>query len=250
MHRPLLHLPGHDRPPTRDREHILDRHQERLVQIPLRLRDVLIHRVHQLHDLGLPLRITLERLQRRHPDHRQIITREVVVRQQLPHLELHQLQQLLIIHRVGLVQRHHDVRHPHLTGQQHMLTGLGHRTIRRRHHQNRPIHLRRPGDHVLDVIGMPRHIHMRVMALVRLVLHMRDRDRDPPRLLLRRLINLIERRKRHIRVLLRQRLGNRRRQRRLPVIDVTHRPHVHVRLVPLELRLAHRDALSLLFVTG
>ena len=65
-------------------------------------------------------------------------------------------------------------RHPHLTGQQHMLTRLRHRTIRRRHHQNRPIHLRRTRDHVLDVIRMTRHIHMRVMPIRRLILHMRD----------------------------------------------------------------------------
>ncbi len=96
---------------------------------------------------------------------------------------------LLIIHHVHLVQRHHDRRHPHLTSQQHMLTSLRHRTIRRRHHQNRPIHLRRTRNHVLDVIRMPRHIHMRIMPIRRLILHMRNIDRDPPLPLLRRLID-------------------------------------------------------------
>ena len=79
--------------------------------------------------------ITLQRLQRRHPHHRRVITRELVLVQQLTNLELHQLQDLLIIDHVGLVQRHHNVRHTHLTRQQHMLTRLRHRTIRRRDHQ-------------------------------------------------------------------------------------------------------------------
>ena len=127
-----------------------------------------------------PLRITLQRLQRRHPHHRHVVTRELVLVEQLPNLELHQLQDLLVVDHVRLVQRHHDRRHPHLTGQQHMLTGLRHRTIRRRHHQDRAIHLRRTRDHVLDVVRMTRTIHMRVMPILGLILHMRNRDRDPP----------------------------------------------------------------------
>ena len=40
---------------------------------------------------------------------------------------------------------------------------------------------------------------MRIMLELSLILHMRDRDRDPPRLLLRRLINLLKLRKRFFR---------------------------------------------------
>ena len=43
MHDALLDLAGHDRATTRDREHILDRHQERLVQLTSRLRNRLHH---------------------------------------------------------------------------------------------------------------------------------------------------------------------------------------------------------------
>ena len=79
---------------------------------------------------------------------------------------------------------------------------------------------------------------MGVMPIIRLVLHMGDIDRDPPRLLLRRLVDRIERR-----VLgqptISQRLRDRRGQRGLAVVDVTHRADVHVRLGALELRLAH-----------
>ena len=188
------------------------------------------------------VRVALQRLERRHPDHRGVIAGELVLAEQLPHLQLDQVQQLLVVDHVDLVQRHHDGRHPHLAGQQHMLPGLGHGPVGRRHHQDGPVHLGRPGDHVLDVIGVAGHVHMGVVALVGLVLDVGDVDRDPPLLLLRRLVDLIERRELHIRVRLGQHLGDRRRQRRLPMVDMTHRPHIQMRLVPLKLRLGHDSA--------
>src|SRR5690606_14236629 len=91
---------------------------------------------------------------------------------------------------------------------------------------------------VLDVIRMTRHIHMRVMPLLGLILDMRNRDRNTTRLLLRRLINVVERRELR-QPLISQRTTDRRRQRRLPMINMTHRPDVHMRLRTLKLRLAH-----------
>ena len=119
-----------------------------------------------------------------------------------------------------------------------MLPRLRHRPIRRRHHQDRPVHLRRSRDHVLDIVRVPRTIDMRIMPLRRLILHMRNRDRQPTLLLFRRLVDLIER---HILrpSLVRQNLRDRRRQRRLPVIHVPDRPDVHMRLRPLKFRLRH-----------
>ena len=45
---PTLDPSRRHRPPSRDREHILHRHQKRLVHVPLRLRDVAVDRLHQL----------------------------------------------------------------------------------------------------------------------------------------------------------------------------------------------------------
>ena len=124
-------------------------------------------------------------------------------------------------------------RHPHLAGQQNVLPRLRHRTVRRRNHQNRPVHLRRPGDHVLHIIGMPRAVDMRIMPLRRLILDMRRRNGDAPRPLLRRLVNLvISRIRRPAR--LRQNLGDRRRQRRLAMVDMPNRPNVAMRLVAVQ----------------
>jgi hypothetical protein len=62
---------------------------------------------------------------------------------------------------------------------------------------------------------------------------MRRRDRDAARLLLRRRVDLV------IRLELAEILRDRRRQRRLAVVNVTNRADVHMRLVALELRLRH-----------
>jgi hypothetical protein len=95
--------------------------------------------------------------------------------QQLAHLELDQLQQLRIVDHVDLVQEHHERRHADLTGQQDVLAGLRHRAVGRRHHQDRAVHLRRAGDHVLHVVGVARAVDVRVVTVRRLVLDMRRR---------------------------------------------------------------------------
>ena len=111
---------------------------------------------------------------------------KLVALQQLAHFEFDQVKQFGIIHRIALVQRNHDVRHSYLARQQHVLARLRHRTIGCRHHQDRAIHLRRARDHVLDVVGVARTIHVRVVTVCRLILHVRGRDRDSARLFFRR----------------------------------------------------------------
>src|SRR5207237_8690633 len=71
------------------------------------------------------------------------------------------------------------------------------------------------------------------------VLHVRRADRDASGLLFRRLIDLIESHKMHLRVRLRQNLRYRRRQSRLAVVHVSYRPDVHVRLAPIKFLFAH-----------
>ena len=125
--------------------------------------------------------------------------------------------------------------HAHLARQQHVLLGLRHRAVGGRHHQNRAVHLRRAGDHVLDVVGVAGAIHVRVVPVLGLVLHVRRGDRDAALPLFRRVVDRVERTERVLRVVLLQHLGDRRRQRRLAVIDVPDRPHVHVRLRTVKL---------------
>jgi hypothetical protein len=76
------------------------------------------------------------------------------------------------------------------------------------------------------------------VALVALVLDVRGRDRDPALTLLGCLVDLIECH-RLGQSLLRLNRRDRRRQGRLPMVDVTDRPDVHVWLRTLEFRFAH-----------
>ena len=69
----------------------------------------------------------VQRAQRRAANDWNVVARVLVLAQQVAHLHLHQLDQLRVLHRVALVQEHHDAGHAHLARQQHMLLGLRHR---------------------------------------------------------------------------------------------------------------------------
>ena len=235
----LLDLAGDDGAAAGDGEHVLDRHEVRLVEVPHRLGHVGVDGVHQLDDLLDGTRVAVEGLERAHADHGHVVARELVLREQLPHLELDEVEELLVVDGVDLVEGDHDRRHAHLAGEQHVLARLGHRAVGGGHDEDRPVDLGRAGDHVLDVVGVAGHVDVRVVPVRGLVLHVGDVDRDPTLLLLRRLVDLVEARVRRRRILVVEDLGDGGSQRRLAVVDVTHRPDIEVRLGPLELRLAH-----------
>ena len=130
--------------------------------------------------------------------------------------------------------------HADLAGQQHVLPGLRHGAVGRRHDQDGAVDLGRAGDHVFDVVGVAGHVDVGVVPVGRLVLDVGDVDRDAPLLLLGRLVDLVERLELGAaRVALGQDLGDRRGQGGLAVVDVTHRPDVEMGLVALELLLGH-----------
>src|SRR5882757_613855 len=94
-----LDAAGHHRATARDREHVLDRHQERLVERTNRRRDVGIDRRHQLADRVLADLLVgiFQRGQCRALDDRNVVAGELVLGQELANLELDQLQQLGVI---------------------------------------------------------------------------------------------------------------------------------------------------------
>src|ERR1700733_11321600 len=153
LHNAALDTSGHHRATAGNREHVFHRHQERLLNLALGHRDVSVHLGYQLNqrrDTNLAL-VALERLQRRADDDRGVVAGEFVHPQQLTDFHLDQLQELLVVDHALLVHEHHDVRHTHLARQQNVLARLRHRAVRGRYHQNRPVHLRSTGDHVLHI---------------------------------------------------------------------------------------------------
>src|SRR4051794_33949134 len=91
---PLLDPARGDRAAAGDREDVLDRHQERLVEVALGLGDVGVERLGELEDRLLGLLVALQRLQRRALDHRGVVARELVLLQQVADLLLDQLEDL------------------------------------------------------------------------------------------------------------------------------------------------------------
>ena len=59
--------------------------------------------------------------------------------------------------------------------------------------EDRAVHLGGAGDHVLDVVGVPRAVDVGVVAGVGLVLDVGDRDRDPALALLGGVVDRVER---------------------------------------------------------
>ena len=94
-----LNTAGRNGAAAGDGEHVLNRHQERLVGVALRGRDVLIDSVHQLEDalalrrilrIGAAVLDILQSLQRGTADDRDLVAREAVGAQQLADLHLDQ----------------------------------------------------------------------------------------------------------------------------------------------------------------
>jgi len=200
LHDSLLDAAGHHGAATRDGHHVLDRHQEGLVDLPGRLGDEVVNCFDEVQDPCLGVFVSFERLQRAHAHNRRVIAREAVGGEELTYLELDEVEQLLVVDHVDLVEGDHDRRHIDLAREHYVLTGLGHRPIRGGHDEDCAVHLCGAGDHVLDVVGMPGHVDVRVVALVGLVLDMCDRDGDAARLLLGSLVDLVERREGDVRV--------------------------------------------------
>ena len=195
-----------------------------------------VDRLHQrAHGILADLRVlALHGGERRAADHRDVVAGELVARQKLAHLELDQVEQLGVVDHVDLVHVDDQRRHADLAGEQDVLARLRHRAVGGRDHQDGAVHLRRAGDHVLHVVGVPGAVDVRVVAGRRLVLDVRRVDRDAARLLFRRRVDLLVGLERP------EILGDRRRQRRLAVIDVTDRADVHVRLGALEFLFSHQ----------
>src|SRR5262249_54871336 len=102
---PRLDLARHHRAQTLDRVRVLDLEQERLLEVPLRDRNVPIHRLQELQDRTAaptrPLRAAaIAGAKRRASNHWNLIPREAVLPEEVPNLELDELQHLLILHEI------------------------------------------------------------------------------------------------------------------------------------------------------
>ena len=123
-----------------------------------------------------------------------VVAGELVLGEQLADFHLDQLEELGVVDQVDLVQVDDDVRHVDLVGEQDVLAGLRHGAVVGADHQDGAVHLGGAGDHVLDVVGVPGAVDVRVVAVVGLVLDVRGGDGDAALALFGSLVDLVERR--------------------------------------------------------
>mmetsp|Transcript_13428 Transcript_13428/g.21868 ORF Transcript_13428/g.21868 Transcript_13428/m.21868 type:complete len:353 (-) Transcript_13428:20-1078(-) len=237
-----LYTTGYNRTATRDGEHVLDRHQERLINRTLRIRDVLVQGFYQLLNSGsthFVIILTFQRHQRGTGNDRRVVAREVVLAQQFANFHLDQLQQLLVINHVRLVQEHNDERNANLAGQQDVLASLRHGAVSCGTNQDRAVHLRRTRDHVLHVVSVARAVNVRIVTRRRIVLNVRGRDGDTTRLLFRCVIDLVECACTTSTPHFVTHTSQRGCQRGLAMVHVTNGAHVYVRLITLKFCFRH-----------
>ncbi len=171
-------------------------------------------------------------------DHGEVVAGELVVGEELAHLHLDELEELLVVDEVDLVHEDHDVGHADLAGEQDVLARLRHGAVGGGDDEDRPVHLRRARDHVLHVVGVAGAVDVGVVPLVGLVLHVGRGDGDPALALLGRVVDGVERAGLAA-GLLREHRRDGRRERGLAVVHVADRADVHVRLRPLKRFLCH-----------
>ena len=139
-----------------------------------------VQRVQQLVDApaGLGVAGPLQRRPGVATDERRALAVEAILGQQVTGLHLDELDQLRVVHQIDLVDEDDEIGHADLAGQQDVLPGLRHRAVGRRDQEHRPVHLRRPGDHVLHIIGVAGAVDVGVVPPLGLVLDVAGDDRD------------------------------------------------------------------------
>ena len=190
-----LHTAGSHGAAAGDGEHILDGHQEGQGVVTGRSGDIVVDSVHQLLDAGILGSVGIgglgdQGVQSGTLDDGDLVAGELVLVQSLTDLHLDQLQQLLVVHLIALVQEDHDGGHAHLTGQQDVLLGLSHGAVGGGDDQDSAVHLSSAGDHVLDIVGVARAVHVGIVTGVSLILHVSGVDGDTTLALLGSLIDV------------------------------------------------------------
>ncbi len=173
-----INTPGRDSAAAFNVEYVFDRHHERLINRAFRYRNVIINRGHERENLLLRFGVAVQRFERAAFDDRDFVARKFVLREEIAHFHLDEIEKLWIIDHVHFVQEDNDRRHTNLAREQNVLAGLRHRTVRCAHDQNSAVHLGRAGNHVLDVVGVTGAIDVGIVTLIARIFHVRCVDRD------------------------------------------------------------------------
>ncbi|MBA7693618.1 hypothetical protein ES703_102206 [subsurface metagenome] len=120
-----------------------------------------------------------------------------------------------------------------------MLTRLRHRTVTGRYHQNGSVHLGRACNHILDIVSVPGAVNVRIVTLLRLILHMSRIYRNTPLFLLRRIVYVFKSLDVALAGFVCQPHRDCRRQCRLAVVNMTDSSDIDVWFCPFKYSLSH-----------
>ena len=223
---------------TSDREYVLNRHQERFINITRRQRNPSVASIHQFHDLVFPLSNAVQCTQCRTLDKRSVVTIEIISRQQLTHFHFNKFQHFGVINHIALVHEYNQPRNVYLTSQQNVFASLRHRTISCCNYDDSTIHLSGTSYHVLYVVGVSRAVNVSIVTSCSLILYVRSIDSNTSFLFFRSVINLIERLN-FRQTLLCQYSSNSSSQCCLTVVNVTNCTNVYVGFGTFEFLFSH-----------
>ncbi len=176
---------------TCDREYVLNRHQERLLNVTDRFLNPAIASCHQFHNFSFPLSNAIQSTKSRTTDDRSL-SLEIISSQKLTHFHFYQLQHFLVVHHVTFVQEYNQAGNVYLTSQQDMLTSLRHRTVSRSNYDNSTVHLSSTSYHVLYIVGMTRAVYVRIVTISSFVFYVRSINSDTTLLFFGGVVNLIK----------------------------------------------------------
>ena len=165
----LLNTTSSNRTTTLDREDILDRHQEWLVEVTLWQLKVVVHSLDKLHDSVFRRSIALKRLGCRTLDDWRVVAVVTVFGEQLTNVHFNQLNQLWVS-QVHFVKEDNNLWHANLVSKQHVLAGLWQWAVVCSNHQHSTVDLSSTSDHVLDIVGVAWHVNVCVVTLFAFVL--------------------------------------------------------------------------------
>ena len=177
---------------TCDREYILNRHQERFINLTCRFLNPVVNCFHQLHNAVFPLSNTIQRTKSRTRNNRSIFF--VSVRsQKILNIHLNEVNHFLVnFWVITLVQEYNQTRYVHLTCKKNVLTCLRHRTISSSNNKNCTVHLSSTSYHVLHIVGVTRTVNVSVVTICSFILNVGSINGNTTLLLLRSIVNLIE----------------------------------------------------------